>query len=92
MHFDFVYFLGIVACPVNLVIFWMININCVIQELKFDPENAVYTLDALPKSVDVGKYTFVFEVSLFSLMCKGYISSVFTSLDDKHNFFADGAS
>ena len=41
----------------------MININCVIQELKFDPENAVYTLDALPKSVDVGKYTFVFEVS-----------------------------
>ncbi|KAJ6931353.1 dolichyl-diphosphooligosaccharide--protein glycosyltransferase subunit 2-like [Populus alba x Populus x berolinensis] len=34
------------------------------QELKFDPENAVYTLDALPKSVDVGKYTFVFEMVL----------------------------
>ncbi|KAL9357985.1 hypothetical protein Peur_051238 [Populus x canadensis] len=34
------------------------------QELKFDPENAVYTLDALPKSVDVGKYTFVFETVL----------------------------
>ncbi|KAJ6736257.1 RIBOPHORIN II [Salix viminalis] len=34
------------------------------QELKFDPENAVYTLDAMPKSVDVGKYTFVFEMVL----------------------------
>ncbi|KAF9683030.1 hypothetical protein SADUNF_Sadunf05G0169800 [Salix dunnii] len=34
------------------------------QELKFDPENAVYTLDALPKSIDVGKYTFVFEMVL----------------------------
>ncbi|KAI5589879.1 hypothetical protein POPTR_005G226100v4 [Populus trichocarpa] len=34
------------------------------QELKFDPANAVYTLDALPKSVDVGKYTFVFETVL----------------------------
>uniref|UniRef100_A0A6M2EMQ5 Dolichyl-diphosphooligosaccharide--protein glycosyltransferase subunit 2 n=1 Tax=Populus davidiana TaxID=266767 RepID=A0A6M2EMQ5_9ROSI len=34
------------------------------QELKFDPENTVFTLDALPKSVDVGKYTFVFETVL----------------------------
>ncbi|CAK7346376.1 unnamed protein product [Dovyalis caffra] len=34
------------------------------QELKFDPESAVYMLDALPKSVDVGKYTFVFETVL----------------------------
>ncbi|KAJ6681182.1 DOLICHYL-DIPHOSPHOOLIGOSACCHARIDE--PROTEIN GLYCOSYLTRANSFERASE SUBUNIT 2 [Salix koriyanagi] len=34
------------------------------QELKFDPEIAVYTLDAMPKSVDVGKYTFVFEMVL----------------------------
>ncbi|GAV80154.1 Ribophorin_II domain-containing protein [Cephalotus follicularis] len=34
------------------------------QELKFDPENAVYILDVLPKGVDVGKYVFVFEVVL----------------------------
>ncbi|KAJ6392151.1 hypothetical protein OIU77_025998 [Salix suchowensis] len=34
------------------------------QELKFNPESAVYALDALPKSVDVGKYTFVFEMVL----------------------------
>uniref|UniRef100_A0A5B7ANW5 Dolichyl-diphosphooligosaccharide--protein glycosyltransferase subunit 2 n=1 Tax=Davidia involucrata TaxID=16924 RepID=A0A5B7ANW5_DAVIN len=32
------------------------------QELKFDPENAVHFLDALPKSVDVGNYIFVFEI------------------------------
>jgi oligosaccharyltransferase complex subunit delta (ribophorin II) len=40
-------------------------------------------LDALPKSIDVGKYTFVFEVSLFSLMHKGFFSSAFTSVYDK---------
>ncbi|XP_061968989.1 dolichyl-diphosphooligosaccharide--protein glycosyltransferase subunit 2-like [Populus nigra] len=34
------------------------------QELKFNPESAVYALDALPKSIDVGKYTFVFEMVL----------------------------
>ncbi|KAA8543380.1 hypothetical protein F0562_021125 [Nyssa sinensis] len=34
------------------------------QELKFDPENAVHFLDALPKSVDVGSYVFVFEIVL----------------------------
>ncbi|OAY34613.1 dolichyl-diphosphooligosaccharide--protein glycosyltransferase subunit 2 [Manihot esculenta] len=34
------------------------------QELKFDPESAEYFLDALPKSVDVGSYTFVFETVL----------------------------
>ncbi|KAF9686830.1 hypothetical protein SADUNF_Sadunf02G0030500 [Salix dunnii] len=34
------------------------------QELKFNPESAVYAMDALPKSVDVGKYTFVFEMVL----------------------------
>lgn len=32
------------------------------QELKFDSENDVHFLDAVPKSVDVGKYDFVFEV------------------------------
>ncbi|KAJ6938559.1 hypothetical protein NC651_005095 [Populus alba x Populus x berolinensis] len=53
------------------------------QELKFNPESAVYALDALPKSIDVGKYTFVFEVSLFSLMHKGFFSSAFTSEYDK---------
>ncbi|XP_048232538.1 dolichyl-diphosphooligosaccharide--protein glycosyltransferase subunit 2 isoform X2 [Ricinus communis] len=31
------------------------------QELKYDTENSVYFLDALPKSVDVGNYIFVFE-------------------------------
>jgi oligosaccharyltransferase complex subunit delta (ribophorin II) len=40
-------------------------------------------LDALPKSIDVGKYTFVFEVSLFSLMHKGFFSSAFASVYDK---------
>ncbi|XP_011028828.1 PREDICTED: dolichyl-diphosphooligosaccharide--protein glycosyltransferase subunit 2-like isoform X1 [Populus euphratica] len=34
------------------------------QELKFNPESAVYALDILPKSIDVGKYTFVFEMVL----------------------------
>ncbi|KAL9358707.1 hypothetical protein Peur_046830 [Populus x canadensis] len=34
------------------------------QELKFNPESTVYALDALPKSIDVGKYTFVFEMVL----------------------------
>uniref|UniRef100_A0A5B7AM07 Dolichyl-diphosphooligosaccharide--protein glycosyltransferase subunit 2 n=1 Tax=Davidia involucrata TaxID=16924 RepID=A0A5B7AM07_DAVIN len=34
------------------------------QELKFDPENGVHFLDALPKSVDVGSYVFVFEIVL----------------------------
>lgn len=32
------------------------------QELKFDSENDVHILDAVPKSVDVSKYDFVFEV------------------------------
>ncbi|KAJ9169628.1 hypothetical protein P3X46_017795 [Hevea brasiliensis] len=34
------------------------------QELKFEPESAEYFLDALPKSVDVGKYIFIFETVL----------------------------
>ncbi|XP_057480677.1 dolichyl-diphosphooligosaccharide--protein glycosyltransferase subunit 2-like [Actinidia eriantha] len=34
------------------------------QELKFDPENDVHFLDALPKSVDLGTYHFVFEIVL----------------------------
>ncbi|RVX19389.1 Dolichyl-diphosphooligosaccharide--protein glycosyltransferase subunit 2 [Vitis vinifera] len=34
------------------------------QELKFDPENAVHFLDALPENVDVGNYVFVFEILL----------------------------
>ncbi|KAF8401909.1 hypothetical protein HHK36_012859 [Tetracentron sinense] len=34
------------------------------QELKFDPENSVHFLDALPKSIDVGKYIFSFEIVL----------------------------
>ncbi|KAJ9176456.1 hypothetical protein P3X46_011765 [Hevea brasiliensis] len=34
------------------------------QELKFDPESEEYLLDALPKSVDVGNYIFVFEAVL----------------------------
>lgn len=36
---------------------------CVIQELKFDKESSSHFLE-LPKNVDVGKYTFDFEVSL----------------------------
>lgn len=45
----------------------MLFVICVImaQELKFDPETAVHFLDVLPKSVDVGNYKFVFEVSFF---------------------------
>lgn len=34
------------------------------QELKFDPENKVHYLDALPKSVDIGSYVFVFQIVL----------------------------
>ncbi|KAJ4834293.1 hypothetical protein Tsubulata_028303 [Turnera subulata] len=34
------------------------------QELKFDPQSTVYTLDILPNNLDVGKYIFVFEVIL----------------------------
>ncbi|GFZ17694.1 ribophorin II (RPN2) family protein [Actinidia rufa] len=34
------------------------------QELKFDSENDVHFLDALPKSVDLGTYHFVFEIVL----------------------------
>ncbi|KAG6719099.1 hypothetical protein I3843_04G177200 [Carya illinoinensis] len=34
------------------------------QELKFDPENEVHFLDVLPKSIDVGTYSFVFEIVL----------------------------
>lgn len=43
----------------------MLSVICEImtQELKFDPENAVHFLDVLPKSVDVGSYQFVFEVT-----------------------------
>ncbi|KAK9287577.1 hypothetical protein L1049_015998 [Liquidambar formosana] len=34
------------------------------QELNFDPESTVHFLDALPKSVDIGNYMFVFEIVL----------------------------
>ncbi|KAK1315290.1 Dolichyl-diphosphooligosaccharide--protein glycosyltransferase subunit 2 [Acorus calamus] len=34
------------------------------QELKFDPESSFHSLDILPTSMDVGKYLFVFEISL----------------------------
>ncbi|XP_009336135.2 dolichyl-diphosphooligosaccharide--protein glycosyltransferase subunit 2 isoform X1 [Pyrus x bretschneideri] len=34
------------------------------QELKFDKESGSHFLDVLPESVDVGTYTFVFEVVL----------------------------
>lgn len=34
------------------------------QELKFDPKEAVHTLDALPSGVDVGEYVFAFEIML----------------------------
>ncbi|GFZ20296.1 ribophorin II (RPN2) family protein [Actinidia rufa] len=34
------------------------------QDLKFDAENDVHFLDALPKSVDLGTYHFVFEIVL----------------------------
>ncbi|KAI3526600.1 hypothetical protein L1887_05857 [Cichorium endivia] len=34
------------------------------QELKFDPKEAVHTLDALPAGVDVGEYVFAFEIVL----------------------------
>lgn len=34
------------------------------QELKFDPEESVHTLDALPTGVDVGEYVFAFEIVL----------------------------
>ncbi|XP_071719741.1 dolichyl-diphosphooligosaccharide--protein glycosyltransferase subunit 2-like [Rutidosis leptorrhynchoides] len=32
------------------------------QELKFDPKEAVYILDALPAGVDIGEYVFAFEI------------------------------
>ncbi|KAG8640205.1 hypothetical protein MANES_13G035300v8 [Manihot esculenta] len=34
------------------------------QELKFEPESAEYFLDALPKSIDIGQYIFIFETVL----------------------------
>ncbi|KAK4369200.1 hypothetical protein RND71_012992 [Anisodus tanguticus] len=34
------------------------------QDLKFDPENAVHFLDALPENIDVGSYIFSFEIVL----------------------------
>uniref|UniRef100_A0A7N0UIG2 Dolichyl-diphosphooligosaccharide--protein glycosyltransferase subunit 2 n=1 Tax=Kalanchoe fedtschenkoi TaxID=63787 RepID=A0A7N0UIG2_KALFE len=34
------------------------------QDLTFDPESGFHILDSLPKSVDVGSYVFVFEISL----------------------------
>ncbi|XP_042505323.1 dolichyl-diphosphooligosaccharide--protein glycosyltransferase subunit 2 [Macadamia integrifolia] len=34
------------------------------KELKFDPESSIHSLDVLPKTLDVGKYIFVFEVVL----------------------------
>ncbi|CAI9288440.1 unnamed protein product [Lactuca saligna] len=34
------------------------------QELRFDPKEAIHTLDALPAGVDVGKYIFAFEIVL----------------------------
>ncbi|KAH0669936.1 hypothetical protein KY290_026679 [Solanum tuberosum] len=34
------------------------------QDLKFDHENAVHYLDALPKDIDVGSYIFTFEIVL----------------------------
>ncbi|KAK6940650.1 Dolichyl-diphosphooligosaccharide--protein glycosyltransferase subunit Swp1, partial [Dillenia turbinata] len=34
------------------------------QELKFDHDSSFHVLDALPKSVDIGKYLFTFEVVL----------------------------
>lgn len=37
------------------------------QELKFDSENDAHLLDAVLKSVDVGKYHFVFEVIEFNI-------------------------
>ncbi|GKU86286.1 hypothetical protein SLEP1_g830 [Rubroshorea leprosula] len=34
------------------------------QELKFNPETGVYILNDLPKSIDVGRYMFAFEIVL----------------------------
>ncbi|XP_060172296.1 dolichyl-diphosphooligosaccharide--protein glycosyltransferase subunit 2-like isoform X2 [Lycium barbarum] len=34
------------------------------QDLKFDPENAVHFLDALPENIDAGSYIFSFEIVL----------------------------
>ncbi|KAL3332079.1 hypothetical protein AABB24_032607 [Solanum stoloniferum] len=34
------------------------------QDLKFDPENAVHFLDALPENIDVGSYIFSLEIVL----------------------------
>lgn len=38
------------------------------QELKFDPETKLHVLDALPENVDIGKYTFTFEVLFLSII------------------------
>ncbi|KAK6937759.1 Dolichyl-diphosphooligosaccharide--protein glycosyltransferase subunit Swp1, partial [Dillenia turbinata] len=35
------------------------------QELKFDGDSSFHVLDALPDSVDIGKYLFTFEVVLY---------------------------
>lgn len=45
------------------------------QELKFDSENDVHFLDAVPKSVDVGNYDFVFEVIEYKI-CIFFFSSL----------------
>lgn len=34
------------------------------QELKFDLETGLHVLETLPKNVDIGPYTFSFEVFL----------------------------
>lgn len=46
------------------------------QELKFDPETGLHVLETLPKNVDVGPYTFSFEVFL-SLQVYCYSLSFF---------------
>ncbi|CAN4084749.1 unnamed protein product [Withania somnifera] len=37
------------------------------QDLKFDPENAVHFLDALPENIDAGSHIFSFEIVLHNL-------------------------
>ncbi|KAK1303068.1 Dolichyl-diphosphooligosaccharide--protein glycosyltransferase subunit 2 [Acorus calamus] len=34
------------------------------QELRFDPESSIHSLDILPTSIHIGKYIFVFEILL----------------------------
>ncbi|XP_024966535.1 dolichyl-diphosphooligosaccharide--protein glycosyltransferase subunit 2-like [Cynara cardunculus var. scolymus] len=34
------------------------------EELKFDPKEAIHTMDALPEGVDIGEYVFAFEIVL----------------------------